>query len=170
MLAGLPGRVVSVSPRLAHAEAEEPLANDNLRFPVVEMIRADHRAADALVSLIEMSRQTAMGLRELIEQGRNSERKSARSALHLQERLRLSARMLQAFQAQISRVEKGLMELREHEKIMQSSQEQLSQQLANLKSQSETLIVDVQQRMADAAQSALAEFQSRLHQKAHQSG
>jgi hypothetical protein len=147
--------VVSVSPRLAHAAVDDQDPDEGqLRFPLVETIRADHRAGDALVSLIEISRQTALGLRELIEQGRNCERKTTRSSLQLQERLRLSARMLQAFQLQIGRMEKGLADLQEHERSIRASQESITQRLEQLQSEARQFIAEAESRLAEVAKLA----------------
>jgi hypothetical protein len=143
--------VLSVSPRLVHAEASHSNSSGEPQFPLVEPIRADHRAAEALISLIEMSRQTAMGLRELIEQGRNGERKATRAALHLQERLRLSARMLQAFQIQISRVEKGIDDLREYEQQVKLVEERLQAKLTELQAQAESVITAAELRLTESA-------------------
>jgi hypothetical protein len=108
--------VLSVSPRTIDLPIETSVENSAAGIDP---------ANRAIADLVDLASQTSDVLRALIDQGQLSERKASRAALHLQERLRLSARMLKAFQSQISRLESGLAEMRDHERRLHSLEAQI---------------------------------------------
>lgn len=104
-------RVLSVSPR-DHEEGQEPFAPtvepDNFITPRT----IDHQPNDEIVAsmreLIAEASVASSRLTNLIEQTSDSDAWANKASVHLQERLRLSARMLKAFQTQVDRVEGAL--------------------------------------------------------------
>jgi vacuolar-type H+-ATPase subunit I/STV1 len=111
-------RVVSVSPHPAGAASSQ----------VPNTAHPDEAAG--LSDAVDQVRQLATRLERLIGDGRVQDVQTTKASLQLQERLRLSARMLRAFQAQIDRVEATLKSQQDHERQLRQLQGQVEQQCA----------------------------------------
>ena len=108
-------KVLSVSPKQEIPESESDRSslrnavNDHQVFisPRVVDQQVFDELAGSLRTLIDEGAGTSTRLEKLIEQSRDSDQWVGKASEHLQERLRLSARMLKAFQSQIARVEES---------------------------------------------------------------
>jgi hypothetical protein len=96
-------RVISVSARDIEQRCEDRIAAAIARLEALIV-----SALDAINNVDESRGQL-----------RDSERKATKAAIHLQERLRLGARMMQAFQSQFSHAEDLLAQMRDLERRVQ---------------------------------------------------
>jgi|SRR5688572_6991076 len=152
--------VISVSPHKAAHDADESRDDHSTAAPA-----SDECIAKSLAALIEQAEKVSKSLDELNGHSHDSAAKSAKSSLHLQERLRLSARMLKAFSAQINRVEAAVAQLQGREETLQNLQTQAEKRFAGLSGEQETMLTKFRQNLSAAATSALQWFDEQLAQK-----
>jgi septal ring factor EnvC (AmiA/AmiB activator) len=100
-------RVVSVSP--ATVRVPKPQAT------------ADEGCSNDLIDLSGRSEEIIASLRSALDQAAMSDAQTRDSVRNLQDRLRVSARMLQAFEAQISRIEEGIGELEHQREVVEQA-------------------------------------------------
>jgi len=129
-------RVVSVSPR---GTAE--LAVVTMHAPIREIIDGTD----------ESGHQVIGRLHELLAESRAQEKMTLNASLRLQERLRLSARMLTAFQAQLQRIETALGTQRNHEQVLRELEAKIEGQLSQAKSQLDFYASEIQARVSIAS-------------------
>lgn len=103
---------VSDSPRAGEVLSSERMANAGTD--------AANDVVKNLSELIRLAAQASTRLEQAVITRPDNERRSTRASLHLQERLRLGARMLQAFQDQLARAEQTLINLRQAQQQLQA--------------------------------------------------
>lgn len=149
-------RVMSVSPAaIEYAGASED-GGASLMF-------AEPPAA--IRALIDQALNLAATLANSVGQATQAEAKAAKAALHLQERLRLSARMLKAFQSQIGRVETSVGRLQNHEDKVHEAIAVIQQHASGLDARCDAAMVQFEQRLQAGADAALRTFDERLSER-----
>jgi chromosome segregation ATPase len=127
--------------------------------------RADHdidlEPAAVLRRLIDEANASGSHLQALMERARRRDAGSAQASVRLQERLRLGAKMLCAFQAQIDRVEETIAVLRAQQGESETAQRALLEQLAALERRVEGLAA-----MAERATGRSSDLQALSHRAA----
>ncbi len=158
-------RVVSVSPREPRLVLE-PLVNEaQLESPPNETTLDHVTTIETGLSsrnAIAEARTVAAQLAAVIAQGREGEAKAAKAVVHLHERLRLGAKMLKAFQTQISRVEAGLATLRSHEAQVRSAGKHIDEKYAAFEASVEATLTRTVARLDEAAQQAIDRFEQHV--------
>jgi hypothetical protein len=147
-------RVVSVSPSTlepAHASRATTIHAPTL---------------GALDASLDQLRQLAQRFETMVNDGRAQEAQSTKSSRQLQERLRLSARMLRAFQAQIDRVESTLKSQQDHERELQRLDAAIERKFATVQVQLETSLQQFIARLDQASDAALRIHEQRLTDEA----
>ena len=146
-------RVVSVSPH----------AQDHSTQPAIPLI-APHsldegRAiADSLHAQIEQARVIIERLSALATNASAAEAQAAQAVVHLQDRLRLGAQMIKAFQSQIGRIDHSLESFKVQERRAEAAESLAQQRLAELNARIDATFGDFTQRvehMMHAAQEKL---------------
>jgi hypothetical protein len=118
---------------------------------------------------IEDHQHWAARLETLVNEGRAQDAQAAKSSRHLQERLRLSARMLQAFQAQIDRVEATLNVQQEHERRLRQLDAEIESKITTAQTRLDALLREFIAALDVASQTALANHDQRLQQRSGES-
>ena len=147
-------RVMSVSPSAAETP-HSPCAT-TIHAPPLD---------DAEASLDQL-RHWVHRLEAIVGEGRAQEAQSIESSRHLQERLRLSARMLRAFQAQIDRVESTLKAQQEHERELQRFDAAIELKFATAQARMEMSLQQFIARLDQASDAALRIHEQRLTDEA----
>lgn len=162
-------RVVSLSPHASDSKASAARGGGNPSKPSTsrsdEAISAMVSAGEALRVLIEQANAATLGLGQLLTQEQDCQDRSAKSSMHLQERLRLSARMLQAFQSQIGRVESAMAVLTSHDQRIKAADDQIEKKVAGLDAQMDSALARFEDRLKAAEKSALERFELQLAQR-----
>lgn len=148
-------RVVSVSPddaARARATAPPPQASradhgDVFLTPRVLDQKAFDELAGVLRGLIGEAEQAADRLDERLEAARQNAAAPAAASAQLQERLRLGARMLKAFQTQIDRAEAAVGTLDDQHKRSETGEAGLERRLAELEERATETIAEAQRRL-----------------------
>jgi hypothetical protein len=152
--------VVSVSARAAVDDAELPLsmsattevkARVFLTPRVIDQEAFDDLAA-SLRALIDRADESARQLDQRVEQSAAAGRDHGRAATRLQERLRLSASMLKAFQSQIARTEAIISAMVSHEDSLRLAEDRVGHVMA-----------DAENTVAKAVDDAIAQLDERLN-------
>ena len=125
--------------------------------------RAFDELAGSLRSLVNEAEVICRKLEENQSQSENIELQGRKTSMLLQERLRLSARILKAFQTQIERVEKVMTQLDRYEEN-KASFDQNSENTLNFESIAETL----ERKMFERVAEAVAHVEIRLESKARE--
>lgn len=114
-----------------------------------------HESAQALHELIEHSKTLAERFERTLQEGRQEQTRVAQAIAPLQERLQLSAQMLQAFQTQITRVEMALAELKAQEKKAQVAEARAQQRLADVELRIESALERFSRKLEELSHNAL---------------
>jgi DNA repair exonuclease SbcCD ATPase subunit len=154
-----PRRVMSVSARDVRERQDVPAEQADRSESIFLTPRViDQGAFDelsrALRSQLEEADRKIVELGERLEQVRQSDDQPARSAEQLQERLRLGARMLKAFQSQIDRVGASIEQLQTHRQQTEDAVATVDERLDALRRDAAVVIDEtsarLEQRVADA--------------------
>jgi chromosome segregation ATPase len=116
------------------------------------------RFAAELSAMIEVAATTADALNRRVHEIGEGEHRAAAASTQLQEQLRLGARMLKAFQSQISRVESTLAGHQAYEKQIEETQTRIEQVFAGIESCVDKTIESVAYRLAEQARIAVERF------------
>ncbi len=165
--AGSEHRVVSISPTdmpLSPA-AVGPSADDVLIAPRVLDETAYNTLGRELRELIEQSSAAAGQLQKTVDETAESRGQSAKASATLHERLRLSARMLKAFQSQIDLVQASLDELETSRQETKQVDADLEAKATQFESRLQTMLEKFTQRADEAAVEATAAHEAQLHAK-----
>jgi hypothetical protein len=123
-----PPRVLSVSAH-GHELRLAPVPE-----PALDLSEAE--SVSELRALVQDASSLIQKLRLLREEARHDEEQATRTVVHLQDRLRLGAEMVKAFQMQIHRIEESMSELKAQERRVEAAGqrilEQASQALAEI--------------------------------------
>lgn len=103
--------IVSVSPREADRARSQ--------LPSQTAANFSNDIVKNLSELIDLATKASTRLEEAVTKRADHDRRATRASVHLQERLRLGARMLQAFQDQLARAEQTLINLRSAQQQLQ---------------------------------------------------
>lgn len=158
-----PPRVMSVSARAANEAigSDTPMTVTNDRpdervFVTPRVI--DQNAFDELSGtlrrLIDQAEHAGKDLEVCVEKVGEAKRDQTKSTEQLQERLRLSARMLKAFQSQIARTESAIAELTSQEEKSHAIEQRVDE-----------AVNSAQQRIDAAVDAALERLEQRLHER-----
>lgn len=172
-------RVLSVSPSrmdaLARLEARMPMhtstpidaefegsdstaANPNDETTSGQSQPSLDRFASELSAMIEVAATTADALNRRLHEVSEGEHRAAAASTQLQEQLRLGARMLKAFQSQITRVENTLAGHQAYEQQVAETQGKIEQCFAGIESCVDKTVESVAYRLAEQARIAIARF------------
>jgi len=166
-----PGRrVVSVSPIDAadashdatRANGERPISHDIMITPRVLDQTAFNELTGQLRALIDHAHDATGMLREALEHAQSDQSRAARAADNLQDRLRLSARMLKAFQLQIGRIESALEGFESYEKRCKQAIDNLNEQADAVEQRLRSNIQLYEQRIERRVEKAVEAFQHRV--------
>lgn len=158
-------RVVSVSPDDAQRADPAPRpgaagaeGHDAFLTPRVLDQRAFDELAGMLRSLIDEAREAA----ERLEAAQGPASEPAQASARLQERLRLGARMLKAFQSQIDRGEAAVEALDDHRRQAEAAQAEVNRRLEDLQARAVEATARFQQKLDDAVEEAVGSAEARL--------
>jgi DNA repair exonuclease SbcCD ATPase subunit len=158
-------RVVSVSPDDAERaepsprpDAARPAGQDAFLTPRVLDQRAFDELAGMLRSLIDEAQRAA----ERLEAAQGPGGEPALASARLQERLRLGARMLKAFQSQIDRGEAAVGTLDEHRQQAEAVQAEVNRRLEELQAHAVEAAARFQQQLDNAVEEAVRGAEARL--------
>lgn len=137
-----PARVLSVSPMTVRA-----LSSDNNAITPVSPAEDQQRVR----SLSHQANAVINSLHSALDQASMGDAMARDTVRSLQERLRVGARMLQAFQAQITRIEAGIAELQQQcevtERAVQVDAERLDDQAAAFEQRLEVALDHFERRL-----------------------
>ena len=157
-------RVMSISPADIDADAE-PMTIDHddiLLTPRVLDQNAFNQLSETLRGLIEQANGAAQLLRDEFDQASGAKGQASKASAGLHERLRVSARMLKAFQSQIDLVQERITHLTTARKEAQS----VSDNLQGLAEQFESRVADAaaifEGQIDETLQSRLKRFDEQL--------
>lgn len=147
-------RVMSVSARAANIVSERTHvmtataegAENMLLSPRVIDQNAFDDLAGTLRNLIDNAENVGRGLEQCVKHAGGVKQEQDKSAEQLQERLRLSARMLKAFQSQIVRTESAIAELTSREEHFFSVEQQAEHAVESMKKRIDGVIDTVMDR------------------------
>lgn len=122
-------QVMSISPTDIDADALSIEAKDVMLTPRVLDQSAYDALSNALSSQIEKAGEVLSELRERFDQAKDSRGQAKKSSASLQERLRISARMLKAFQTQIDSVQDCLSSLGQTKEAADKTSSKLAEQI-----------------------------------------
>lgn len=134
------------------APAEEALAEDDAAAPSLDRFAAE------LSAMIEVAATTADSLNRLLRETGEGENRAAAASAQLQEQLRLGARMLKAFQSQISRVENTFELQKAYQQQVADTQAKIEQCFAGIEACVDKTLESVAYRLAELARTAVARF------------
>ena len=157
-------RVVSVSPGDAiqsTAEAGTHLGEVMISPRVIDQISFD-KLAEVLRSLIDQANASAGELREGLEKTAQIRKQSPKASQQLQERLRVSARMLKAFQSQIEQVRATVADLQESKEKTERASAELEAVLSGLQRRSHEATEQFEQHAAEVSRCALQHFEQQV--------
>lgn len=126
-VAGMSRRVVSVSP--ATAQSPAPPRETFVTPRVIDQTAFDELAG-TLRALLDEAARTADALNDRMRRAQELDREPVRASGQLQERLRLGARMLKAFQSQIDGVDAAVGRMTEQETRLAEAGRELDTRLA----------------------------------------
>jgi len=109
--------------------------------------------------------QLAARLESLVEECRAQDAQATKSSRQLQERLRLGARMLRAFQAQIDRVESTLKSQQEHERQLRQLDAEIELKVAAAQARLDTTLRQFIAALDESSQAAIQIHEQRLDQR-----
>lgn len=153
-------RVLSVSPAREERGPEQNSKNSREVFlsPRVIDEQAFNEFATTIRTLIDDATSTSDRLAGLLEKASDDDVWTNKASDHLQERLRLSARMLKAFQSQITRVEQTITSMDVQEQTLESSRQSLDESLEEFETHLCTTLEKFEGRMTEITDRAIARF------------
>ena len=134
---------VFLSPRVVDQESFDELAT-TMRTLVDEAVRSTQR------------------LETVMHEARSEQEAPAKAAAQLQERLRLGARMLKAFQAQIDRVDATMSDLGDQHQLVEVERAQLVDRLEEVEKAAQSSITNLEGRLQVLVDDAAATFETKL--------
>jgi len=152
-------RVVSVSPRAAQPQHSPSRQSNRSETPIRD-------AMESLRSLLEHSRASASQLNKVFATVQEGEKAATQAAVHLQERLQLSAQMLKAFQSQISRIDNSIAELKAQERRAEAAESRLLERLNEVQARIDAALQQFAAKIEQASHAALEQFDSQCAQRA----
>jgi len=163
-------RVLSVSPLTDEAVNEAGRLLPGSAAGVQEVFMSprvvDQQAFDELAaglrSLLDEAGGSSERLRKLIEQSRDGDRWAGKASIHLQERLRLSARMLKAFQAQIARVDEAVERMGQKQQALETARESMDESLVEFEHHLSATLEKYEKRIGEAADRAIERYDRHL--------
>lgn len=157
-------RVLSVSPN----DVQPTMAgigmqqDDVLITPrVIDQTSFDNLAA-SLQALIDQAGAAAGELREALKQTAEVRTQTAKASGHLQDRLRVSARMLKAFQSQIEDVRATMSDLKSHKQQTEQAATELDALLSGSEARARDAVELFEKRTAEASRSALQRYEQQI--------
>lgn len=142
-------RVVSVSPH-AHATPQHPI-----KALFDQKVLEEGRAiAESLLAQREQTESLIENLSALAAKASEGEAQAAQAVVHLQDRLRLSAQMLKAFQSQIGRIDHSLEQLKAQERRAEAAEGKAQQRLTELNARIDAALADFTQRLEQVMHAA----------------
>ncbi|MHC5024207.1 MAG: hypothetical protein ACYTGG_09900 [Planctomycetota bacterium] len=160
--------VLSVSPDVAAREAQRHSAEsppiDRRAFLTPRVIDQDtfDELATSLRGLVDESRAASSQLVAQLGEIRNLEGLSSDASVQLQERLRLGARMLKAFQTQISRVEAAVAEFDQRSSRLDTVQQRIDAALNSLESRANDVIDRARDRLEQTSSDGVQRLRAEL--------
>lgn len=170
---GTTRRVLSVSPNLEvgdmpldHANKSEPLNTSGVFMTprVIDQAVFDELSS-SLRSLVDEAGGAAKKLQSLVEQAMDGDQWANKASVHLQERLRLSARMLKAFQAQIARVEQSIEDMQGQEKTLESARGSMDESLEEFENHLGEMLAKFEKRLDKMTDRAIGRFGRHLEER-----
>lgn len=162
--------VVSVSPKDAEPGVEmsdhKSPDRDVFLAPRVLDQTAFDELSETLRALIGEARAVVDELGHRMDDADQRESSPAQASAQLQERLRLGARMLKAFQGQIARVEESLATLRTHQEDADTIAQRLDEALLAFDARVDEMSSAAAQRAGEAADEAIKKFEQDLADRA----
>lgn len=154
-------RVMSVSP---HA----PMHGQHAMIEDVNQKLLDEGRAmrDLLRGLIEQARTIAEKLSTLATSASEGEAQAAQAVVHLQERLRLGAQMLKAFQSQIGRIDHSLEQLKAQERRAEAAEAKKQQRAIDMQSKIDAALAEFSQRLEQMMQAAMEKMNRMADERA----
>jgi DNA repair exonuclease SbcCD ATPase subunit len=124
---------------------------------VIDQKSFDDLAA-RLQSLLTETAAASLRLQKLLDSAGRAGESPSRASAQLQERLRLGARMLKAFQTQIDRVEASLARLDEHHEQIEYAGGKLEQRFQQMEALAEEKLEHARGLLAESSKKAVAAF------------
>lgn len=153
-------RVLSVSPAREDRGPEQNAEQSREVFLSPRVI--DEHAFNDLATTIRTMIDDATGVSDrlagLLEKASDDNVWTNKASDHLQERLRLSARMLKAFQSQITRVEQTVASMDGQEQTLEASRQSLDESLEEFETHLCTTLEKFEGRMTEITDRAIARF------------
>ncbi len=157
-------RVLSVSPNdVQPTMTGIGMQHDDVLItsPVIDQTSLDNLAA-SLQALIDQAGAAASELREALKQTAEVRSQTAKASGHLQDRLRVSARMLKAFQSQIEDVQATMTDLKSHKQQTEQAATELDALLSGSEARARDAVELFEQRAAEASRSAMQRYERQI--------
>ena len=154
-------RVVSVSPHALDQSMQSAI-------PLIAQHSLDdgRAIADSLHVQIEQAGAIIERLSALAANASTGEAQAAQAVVHLQDRLRLGAQMIQAFQSQIGRIDHSLESLKAQERRAEAAEKLAQQRLAELNARIDATLADFTQRVEHVMHAAQEKMNRMVDERA----
>ncbi len=167
--AGLSRRVVSVSPTSAAAPPQSSSPSQSSIAPretfvtprVIDQMAFDELAG-TLRALLDESARAAEALDDRMRRARDLDSEPVRASGQLQDRLRLGARMLKAFQSQIDGAEAAVGRMKEREERLAAAGQELDDRIAGFGAEAEGVRVAAVEGLEAAVIDARAQVEAHV--------
>lgn len=155
-------QVMSVSPTRSEPgrstpQPDRPRATRSKLDPA-----AFDEVATTLRDLIDAADRSERGLRSVLHETGEVDARAGQASVLLQERLRLGARMVKAFQTQIARVEEALQGVDERQAMADQMLAQVDERIRGFEQRAENVMVELQQRLDRMVQEAVDRFEEQV--------
>ncbi len=169
-----PSRVMSVSPN--EASEQSPMSENKagstrtseavfLSPRVVDESSFDELAT-TMRTLVDDADRARGELQQAVDSVRHEHEQPKQAAAQLQERLRLGARMLKAFQAQIERVESTMNDLGDQHQLVERERQQLFERLGEVEATARDAIDQLEEKAVSIGDDSMKAFEKRLEDSA----
>jgi chromosome segregation ATPase len=121
---------------------------------------------ESLRTLVGEARDQMRRLSEVLAYTRQGESEAGKSIAQLQDRLRVSAQMLKAFQVQIGRVETSLAAVTAQERRAEAAEERIQQRMAEFDARIEHVMVQLDRRIEESVRAAMGKINRQWDERA----